>query len=309
METAKEFYIHPATRLGRVHHTVANLERQIQFYQVVLGFKLHWQEGDSAGLGAGGEDLLRLTQVEGARRYQGRTGMYHFALLYPSRKELARAIARLFALRYPNYPTDHVVSKTTYLDDPEGNNIELYVRSLDDGEMMMEGGRFVVRRKDGTLSDGREPLDVEALFRELTPEVKLDAPLPERMQMGHVHLYSSSLQRSMDFYQGVLGFRPGLYSTSFRMADVSPVVELPHVIAFNTWQGEGAPPPPPDSLGIRYFTIVLPDEGQLELVIERVRQAGGAVEQSQDGFLVRDPSQICILLTAENWPDNGVGES
>src|SRR5258706_4985476 len=116
------FTIHPATRLGHVHYTVANLARQIAFYQTVLGFKVHWQEGAIAGLGAGQEDLLRLTEVRSARRVRGTTGAYHFALLFPSRRELARAVARLFALGYPNYPTDHIVSKTTYLDDPEGNN-------------------------------------------------------------------------------------------------------------------------------------------------------------------------------------------
>src|SRR5437762_10269857 len=94
--------IPPATALGHVHLTVANLERQIGFYQTVLGFKLHWREGAHAGLGAGGDDLLRLTELPGARRVQGTTGMYHFAILYPSRRELARAIARLFAMRYPN---------------------------------------------------------------------------------------------------------------------------------------------------------------------------------------------------------------
>ncbi len=289
--------IHPATRLGHVHYTVANLERQIDFYQTVLGFTLHWQEGATAGLGAGGEDLLRLTEVRSARRVRGTTGAYHFALLFPSRRELARAIARLFQLRYRNYPTDHIVSKTTYLDDPEGNNIELYVRSLEEGTMTVDNGSFIVRRADGTPSDGREPLDVEALFRELSPDDRLDMPLPEGTEIGHVHLYAANLEDSLHFYHDVLGFKPGLLARSFRMADVSPTIEKPHVIAFNTWQGEGAPPPPPNALGLRYFTIVLPNREQLEQVAERVRKAGVSVEQTPDGMFVRDPSQIGIVLT------------
>ncbi len=248
------FTIHPATRLGHVHYTVANLERQIDFYQTVLGFTVHWQEGATAGLGAGREDLLRLTEVRSARRVRGTTGAYHFALLFPSRRELARAMARLFTLRYPNYPTDHVVSKSTYLDDPGGNNIELYIRSLDDGTMTVAGDSLIVRRADGTVSDGREPLDVEALLRELTPDDRLDALLPEGMEIGHVHLYGANLKNSPHFYRDVLGFTPGLIVRSFRMADVPPMSEKPHVIAFNTWQGEGAPPPSPNSLGLRYFT-------------------------------------------------------
>src|SRR3990172_6699570 len=121
-----QFRIHPRTRIGLVHLTVADLERQLEFYQQVLGLQLHWRENGAAGLGAGGKDLLRLSELPGAPRRRGTTGPYHLALLLPNRKELARAIARLFALRYPNYPTDHILTKTTYLDDPEGQNIELY---------------------------------------------------------------------------------------------------------------------------------------------------------------------------------------
>lgn len=79
--------ISAAAALGYVHLTVANLERQIAFYQNVLGFKLHWRDGAPAGLGAGRDDLLRLTELPGARRVQGTTGMYHFAILYPGRRD------------------------------------------------------------------------------------------------------------------------------------------------------------------------------------------------------------------------------
>ena len=86
-----EFRIHPATRPGHVSLTVADLDRQVEFYREVIGLKLHWREGAAAGLGVGHEDLLRLTEVPGARRYSGTTGIYHFAILLPSRRELARA--------------------------------------------------------------------------------------------------------------------------------------------------------------------------------------------------------------------------
>ncbi len=96
---AEVFTIPPTTRLGHVHLTVASLDRQITFYTRVLGFKLHWREGSEAALGTEAEVLLRLTENPTARRVQHTSGMYHFAILYPSRKELARAIARLFALQ------------------------------------------------------------------------------------------------------------------------------------------------------------------------------------------------------------------
>ena len=165
--------------------------------------------------------------------------------------------------------------------------------------MIVDNGRLIVRRADGTPSDGREPLDVEALFRELAPDDRLDESLPAGVEIGHVHLYGASLENLLHFYHHVLGFKPGLVVPGIRMADVSPTIEMPHVIAFNTWQGEGASPPPAGSLGLRYFTIVLPNRSQLEQVAERVRKAGVSVEQTQNGLLIHDPSQIGIILTAQ----------
>jgi catechol 2,3-dioxygenase len=289
--------IDPATRLGHVHLTVTNLDRQITFYTQVLGFKLHWREGADAALGTDAEVLLRLTEDQTARRYQHTTGMYHFAILYPSRKELARAIARLFAMRYPNSPTDHGVSMTTYLDDLEGNNIELYIRTLDRGTFEMKDGQFFVRYSDGSIGSGRDPLDLEALFSELKEGEPLDLPLPDGTRLGHMHLYASSLDKSMSFYRDVLGFQEGPLVEGFRMGEVGLDDQQPHVVAFNTWKGEDAPPAPPDALGIRYFTVVLTSSTEFEEMADRVQSAGLSIEQTPDGLLVRDPSNISILLT------------
>jgi catechol 2,3-dioxygenase len=291
-----------ATRLGHVHLTVSSLDRQIAFYTYVLGFKLHWREGAEAALGTDAEILLRLTENTAARRVQHTSGMYHFAILYPSRKELARAIGRLFALRYPNAPTDHGVSKTTYLDDPEGNNIELYVRSLDDATYELTDGQLAVRYADGRIGTGRDPLDLEALFAELNETDRLDLLLPAGTQIGHVHLYASSLEGSLHFYADVLGFQPGLVISGFRMGDVGLDEQQNHVVAFNTWKGENIPPAPVNALGMRYFTIVLPSATELQRVVERVQAAGLPTEQTPEGLLVRDPSHIAMILTEHMLP-------
>ena len=291
--------IHPVTRLGHVHLTVASLDRQLPFYTQVLGMRLHWRNGDEAALGTEAEVLLRLTQDAAARRAPQRTtGMYHFALLYPSRKELARAIARLFALRYPNSPTDHGISKTTYLDDLEGNTIELYVRSLDDATYeTAAGGQMIVRYADGRVGTGRDPLDLEALFAELGPDDPLDLPLPEGTRLGHVHLYGASMQPMLHFYRDVIGFQAGEMVADMRFGDVGLDEKQNHVIAFNTWKGTGIPAAPAGALGMRYFTIVLPDAGEVQRVVARVQAAGLPVEARPEGVLVRDPSRIAVMLT------------
>ena len=89
-------------------------------------------------------------------------------------------MARLFALKYRNYPTDHIMTKTTYLDDAEGNGIELYAESPEDGSWSMANGDYITRRADGSLSDGREPLDVDELFGHLKEDDRLDEGMPER---------------------------------------------------------------------------------------------------------------------------------
>jgi catechol 2,3-dioxygenase len=283
--------------MGTVHLTVADLERQLEFYQHVIGLRLHWQEGASAGLGVGDGDLLRLSALPGARRHAGTTGLYHFAVLLPNRRELARAIGRLFALRYRNYPTDHLLTKTTYLDDPEGQNIELYADTPEDGTFELSNGVLSARHADGTPSDGREPLDVTALLGELAPGDRLDEPMPPGTTNGHIHLYVTNLEETRRFYRDILGFGDMGLAGDFRMGMVS-AGGYHHHIGFNTWVGEGAPPPPPGALGLRYFTVVLPDADELSTVAQRLQGAGIEMINIDGGILVRDPSQNGVLLTA-----------
>lgn len=291
--------IHPATQLGQVSLTVNNLENQVRFYQQVLGFKLHWRDDHSAGLGVDGIDLLNLIEQPNAKRYRGATGLYHLAILVPDRRHLARAIARLFELKIPNSPTDHILTKTTYLNDPEGNGIELYTESPEDGKWFMEDEDYYARRTDGSLSNGREPLDLEAFFSYLKTDEKLDSQLSSKTRIGHVHLHVHDIDQAVDFYHGILGFDVMGRSKGIGMAFVS-AGGYHHHIGLNTWQGAGAPPPPADAVGLRYFSIKLPDQSELEKILARLDQAEISVKPQENGFYVRDPSQNGVLLLAKN---------
>lgn len=290
------FSIHPQAHIGQVSFTVASLDTQIHFYRQALGFHLHWQDGNQAGLGAGGRDLLHLVEQPSARRYRRVTGLYHFAVLFPNQRELARAIARLMNLHIPNYPTDHIMTKTTYLQDLEGNGIELYAESPEDGQWSLAGGRYITRRADGSLSDGREPLDLHALFAHLQPSDALDAPLPPQTRIGHVHLHVRDLDEAVRFYHGVLGFDNMGVDAAIRMGFVS-AGGYHHHIGLNTWQGDGASPPPPDALGMRFFSIVLPAPADLEKMRDRLERSRIPCQAAGNGLLLRDPSQNGVLLT------------
>ncbi len=299
LKNKTEFSIHPETGVGAVSLTVADLDNQIAFYQQAMGFELLWRDGDRAGMGTGERELLRLVAQPTYKRYQRVTGLYHFAVLFPDRRELARAVARLFALEYRNYPTDHIMTKTTYLDDPEGNGIELYCESPEDGSWSLAGGEYVTHRADGSLSSGREPLDLEALFSHLTEDDRLDEPIPAATRMGHVHLHVRDVEEAIDFYQGVLGFDLMGHATAMQIAFVS-AGGYHHHIGLNTWQGKGAPPPPADALGLRYLTVQLPNQVALDEVLERVEAAGLSTTEREDGLLLHDPSQNGVLLAVKS---------
>ncbi len=294
--TDTEFVIHAVTRIGHVHLTVANLERQIEFYRRVVGFKLHWREGGQAGLGAGQADLLRLTEDSNSRRVRGTTGLYHFAVLYPNRRELARAVARLFELRYPNYPTDHLMTETTYLNDPEDNGIELYVDTPERGRWDMSDDGFAAVDGQGNPHSGREPLDVEALLQNLRPDDRLDQAVPDGTVIGHVHLHVADIARANHFYHDQLGFDIQGVSTSMGASFLS-AGGYHHHIGLNIWLGQGAPAPPDGALGLHYFTIAVPDAGELRRLSDRLEQTELSIERNEAGVLVRDPSRNSVLLT------------
>ena len=295
-ETKTEFSIHPKTMIGQVSLTVANLDNQIEFYTKAMGFKLHWRDGDKAGLGAGGKDILLLTQQPDVKKYRGVTGLYHVAYVFPNRRELAIAVARLFAIKYPNSPTDHILTKTTYLDDLEGNGIELYCESPEDGTWRFSNGKYESIRSDGSWSDGREALDLDELFSHLTDDDKLDTPVPPELRIGHVHLHVRDVDEAVEFYHGLIGFDLMGVAKAYHMGFVS-AGGYHHHIGLNTWQGNGAPPPPPDAVGLRYFTVELPDQKAYDEVVARVDAAGIPSNQTEAGLLLQDPSQNGVILT------------
>ncbi len=273
-----------ATSIGAVHLTVTDLDRAVAFYTQGFGFKLHGREGDSARLGAGGADLLVLVGKPDAVKTRGTTGLYHFAVLVPSRPDLARALRQLIDRRVPlTGMSDHSVSESLYLSDPDGNGIEIY-RDRPRAEWPVVGGRLAMTT---------DPLDVESLLAEREGSW---AGLPPGTRIGHVHLHVSHLEDSEPFYAGLLGF--DLRQRFGRSALFLAAGGYHHHIGLNTWVGVGASPPPPGSVGLRRFEIQLPDAATLDQLFARVRRAGVAVSETPGGAEVIDPSGNRIRFPA-----------
>ena len=274
----------PATlRVGPVELTVTDLDRSVSFYADAIGLRLHAREDGRAAMGAGGEDLLLLVEEPGASRAGRHSGLYHFALLHPSRHELARAAHRLAATRTAiSGASDHGISEAIYLPDPDGNGIELAA----------DRPREVWPKLE-TL--GRpNPLDLHgllALVGAAEPVRHADAGTT----VGHVHLHVNDIAAARAFYADVIGFE---VMTAMANAVFVSVAGYHHHLGFNTWRGEGVPAAPAAETvaGLRHWTVVLDGPDERDAVRERLDRAGVAVEERAGGLLVRDPAGIPLLL-------------
>ena len=283
--------INPDTTLGYVHLKISDLNQSLPFYQDVLGFQVHRRVGDTAYLGAGQEDILLLTERHGAAHPGFATGLYHFAVLVPSRLDLARSLKRLAEMEYPLQGfADHLVSEAIYLADPDGNGIEIY----------RDRPRSDWYDAQGQLKMATDPLDVRGVLAELNGNGAAWNGFAPGTKLGHMHLKVNQVGAAQEFYTNVLGF--GLMMRYGPSAAFISAGGYHHHIGMNTWESSGAPPPPPESIGLSEFVVRLPNLEELGKVIDRVHAAGVPIDEQDEGVLVRDPSQIAVVLTATKRP-------
>jgi catechol 2,3-dioxygenase len=278
-----------ATGVGAVHIDVTDGPRALEFYQHAVGLTPLSVEDSEIRLGAGSRELVILHPGAVGPVVPHHTGLYHLALLVPNRRELARVIGRLGMMRVPNSPTDHTMTKSDYLWDFDGNGIEIYCESPEDGSFIYENGTFAARDSAGRMRSGRDPIDLEQLFGELKPDDDLDAPMPDDTRMGHVHLHVRNVAEAVDFYQGVVGFDLMGLAMRYSVAFVS-AGGYHHHLGLNTWAGEGAPPAPPNTSGLRHYTVELPGAADAHEVAGRIRETGAEVVENDAGYRTQDPS-------------------
>ncbi len=285
--------IPPETHIGKIHLAVTNLDRSVKFYHNAVGLTELSRADGRVWMGAPNpsrpdepQPFLLLSEQPGGKHVRGVSGLYHVALRVPDRRALAWAITRL--TEYEDLlqgVADHGVSEAVYLSDPDGNGIEIY-RDRPREEWPHDAG--------GELEMTTDPLDLDAVMATLGKQP--NAPTASQVEIGHVHLHVANLQKAVDFYQGVLGF--DLVQRYGPSAAFLSAGGYHHHVGINTWAGEGAPPPPADALGLRWYSIELPNQEALDAELERVKQANLQVEERVEGSLVRDPAGNGIILEA-----------
>ena len=287
-----------ATGVGPVHLAVTDRARALNFYTNILGLD-QIDDGPAVRLGAAGRELVVLHPGATQPVEQGTTGLYHLAIVVPSRRDFARVVKKLVEIRYPHSPTDHTMTKADYLWDLDGNGIEVYVETPEDGTWFMNEDEFAARDSSGRLRSGRDPIRLGELFAELEPDEDVFVPMPEGSKMGHVHLHVRDVDEAVRFYSDLIGFDVMGVSRRFGAAFVS-AGGYHHHLGLNTWAGRGAPPAGPNSAGLRQFTIEVPEAGDLDEVVRRLDRGGAPLADAPEGGVIAvDASGNRALITTK----------
>jgi catechol 2,3-dioxygenase len=272
------------TRIGAVHLRVADLDRAVSFYGGPVGLDLHGREAGVARLGAGDGDLLVLHEDAGATAATGpSTGLFHTAFLVPSRLELGRSLERLAQARVPLTGfSDHLVSEAIYLDDPEGNGIEIY-RDRPRAEWPLAQGHIQMTT---------DPMDVEGVLSGAVSGRPTPARVAAGTTVGHVHLRVADAVAAEAFYRDVVGLDA---MARFRGASFLAAGGYHHQLGLNHWGSAGAPAPPAGARGLDHFELVVGDG--LEAVERRAGELGHG-RRRDGGLELTDPSGNRVLLAA-----------
>lgn len=267
-----------AAHPGSFTLTVADLDRAVTFYSQTLGIPILSQTDRSASLGVDGKPLVVLNLNQGALRPpRNSTGLYHVAILLPTRADLARLVTHLAQTKYPltGY-ADHLVSEAFYLNDPDGNGIELY-RDRPRNEWPRDGD--LVHMENA-------PIDFDDFFADAEREGTSWAGMPSGTTLGHMHLKIGNDKEAEAFYTEVVGFSVMAYYPSAVFVSAGG---YHHHLGMNMWESRGGSAKPAGAVGLEEWSIVVPDADAANAAAERLSNAGALIERGDDYVLFADP--------------------
>jgi catechol 2,3-dioxygenase len=273
-------------RIGAIGLIARDLELLTNFYRDLLGLTVLERTACVARLGVGGVKLIEIEHRPDASPDDPSTaGLYHTAFLMPTRQDHARWILHIARNRVPIAgASDHGVSEAFYLDDPEGNGIEVY-NDRSPASWHRENGLIVMPTKQ---------LDIEAILREVDPETADYPGAPEGLRIGHVHLRVGDVAKAEAFYRGAVGLdltrRRG--GATFMSSG-----GYHHHVAANVWHSDGAGQRDPNSAGLAWFSIETADATTFDSVGNRLQAAQTQINVSNDGIETADPWGTGIRVT------------
>ena len=272
------FKLPDETHVSRVHLRTANLAGVLEFYQKAIGLRVIDRTESEASLSATGSTpaFLVLTEVRTANpRPHPATGLYHLAIRFPTRRDLAQTYLRIVAADYPiDGASDHGMGESIHLNDPDGNGVELYA----------DRPRSEWPRRNGRLHMHTQALDFDSLLA-TTGGDPIPANVPAQTDIGHINLYVADLKEAEKYFHEFLGLDV--------MARIDNATFLGaggyhHHVAVNTWAGKT--PAPENSVGLISYRFALPNAQALVKPKDRARLFGYESQIAGDILQVRDPN-------------------
>ena len=237
---------------------VKDLASQTAFYQQIIGLEILSQTETEVVLGLGGTALVHLIQAQESGEVRKHYGLYHLAILLPTRKALADILKHLTDLQIPLVGgADHGYSEALYLEDLEGNGIELYRDKPVSTWDIREDGRII------GVTEALAAQDVYELGERVEPFI-----LAEGTRMGHIHLSVKDSRKSSQFYQKVLGLED-----KFSVPSASWIAagNYHHHLAVNEWGGKGLAPRKQGLPGLAYYVIEVARKEELLTIVQRAQ--------------------------------------
>lgn len=283
--SARGLKLSDATRVGAVRLRVSDVEQSLSFYHELLGMRIIARDSEVAVLGAAGSDVPLLELHGGARgARRGRLGLYHFAVLLPSRRDLGSLLAHLMDKGVHPGAADHLVSEALYLQDPDDLGIEIY-RDRPRSEWQSRGGEVAM---------STDPLDARGVME--AAEGARWKGMPEGTTIGHVHLHVGDIAHARAFYHEALGF--DVMVSGYPGALFMAAGGYHHHLGVNTWAGAHARPPEDNEPHLISWDLVLPDGESVAAAAKRLTDAGFAASPEEaGGSVVRDPWGTALRLT------------
>ena len=265
-------------RVGMVTMRVRQLDPVADFYRDVLGLTVMERTATGALLGAGGVKLLALeVQPQAATESRKAAGLYHTAFLMPTRKDLARWLVHAAIHRVPlSGFADHLVSESVYLDDPEGNGIEVYA----------DRDPSLWQWNAGPVTMATDQLDIDDLVSLTDTRVSDYAGAPEGLRIGHVHLRVGDIAQAEGFYRGTIGFDPTRQRNGAAFLSSG---HYHHHLGLNVWQSAGAGRRDDAATGLAWFSLEIEKADLFAAQEQRLRQAGVQIVPVANGLEAVDP--------------------
>ena len=276
---------------GAIHLNNTSIEKAITFWTKVIGMKLKSQSDSVAEFGTETKTLVVVHQTAKSAFKEGYSGLYHFAIHFATKEELAKAIYRLQQHRYPFSPIDHTMTQSLYLTDFDNVMVELALETPERFKRVITERGLFMEDTDGTIRGASAPLDTDEILKNLT-EKDLNKIISEDTKIGHIHFYAQDVALNNAFYKKI-GFTQFNFLPQYKYADLGARGVYQHRVAMNSWHGNNKPLAPTTDAGLKHYQIIFKSKEQFQSAVKAIE----STEEKEGNYWTIDPTGVKILLS------------